>query len=103
MGKQTLRDIGRDHMSKEQRVMAEEMSRPKLAQGGVERSPHSLSAVMDSVVGRSKASPEVEALALQIINTGPELRLGMKEWRAVQDLVEAGIVAGRAMVSPSPR
>ncbi|QDK02456.1 hypothetical protein SEA_NUCCI_63 [Microbacterium phage Nucci] len=92
MGKQSLRDVGRSHMSKDQQVMAREMSQPK-----------SLASVMDQVVGRSKADPAVEALALQIIETGPDLRLGMREWRAVQDLVEAGIVAGMAKAGPTPR
>lgn len=102
MGKQTLRDIGRDHLSKDQRLMAEEMEAAKIGPR-TQRAVQSLGSVLDWVVGRSKASPEVEALALQIINTGPELRLGMREWRAVQDLVEAGIIAGMAKAGPTPR
>lgn len=82
---------------------AQQTMRREMEAGVHKRSPHSLSAVMDSVVGRSKASPEVEALALKIIETGPTLRLGMQEWRAVQDLVEAGIVAGMAKAGPTPR
>lgn len=107
MAKKTLRDIGREqeavkvgprtaealsHLSPAQQVMAREMNQPK-----------SIGTVLGEVIGEFKASPQVEALALQIIHDGPELRLGMKEWRAVQDLVEAGIVAGQNSVRPQAR
>ncbi|QFP95392.1 hypothetical protein SEA_YUUY_64 [Microbacterium phage YuuY] len=84
---------GRSHMSAEQQLMQREMSEPKR-----------VGAVLHDVMGTSSADPSTEALALEIIHdSGVDLRLGLKEWRAVTDLVEAGIRKGLQISRPTPR
>lgn len=80
----SLRDMAYE-VTPAQRLMRKEM------EAGV----HRAGSVVDSVVGVSRSSAEVEALALKVIGESEvSLRLGLQEWRAVQDLVEAGIRAG---------
>lgn len=108
MKNKSLRDIGKEaeasrvgpktraaasHLSADQQLMQREMSLPK-----------PVGAVLTGVMGASAADPRVEKLALRVIEeSGVDLRLGLKEWRAVQDLVEAGIRLGMASAAPAAR
>ncbi|USH44813.1 hypothetical protein SEA_JUANYO_65 [Microbacterium phage Juanyo] len=108
MKNKSLRDIGKEaeesrvgpktraaasHLSADQQLMQREMSLPK-----------PVGAVLTGVMGASAADPKVEAMALKVIEESTvDLRLGLKEWRAVQDLVEAGIVAGMENAGPTRR
>ena len=77
---------GRSHMTPDQRLMAREMSQPKV-----------LGEVLDEVIGVPASDFDVTQEAWDIINEyGEGLVLGFKEWAIVQALVEAGIVSGRA-------
>lgn len=79
--------------SEAQETMAREMS-----EISDKSSPKTIGQILDEEVGLPLDRDEavVEA-ALQVIEEGPNLTLGFREWSRVQALVEAGIRRGYEM------
>lgn len=84
-----------------QRLMRSEMEAglhkqtPTVAIKGESR-PMSVGAVLDDVVGQATSAEQpVTDLAYEIINRhGEGLKLGLREWQIIQNMVEAGIHEG---------
>lgn len=76
-----------------QRLMRQEM------EAGVHKAPQALGSVLDEVVGaeRPDVTAEVKQKAYAIINNGPQVQLTLKQWTAVQSLVEEGILVGMGL------
>lgn len=74
------------HLNDDQRQMAREMA----------EDPRRLSSVLQDEIGvDGVAGPDVKGQALDIINElGEDLVLNMRQWQIVQNMIEAGIVAG---------
>lgn len=78
--------------AKDQSTMRQEMSAARVTWDGIERDPEPVAKALDKLVGAPQPD---QVIVLQIIQEGRNLTLGLDQWQIVQELIAAGVWAGR--------
>lgn len=92
MGKRKSDVAHMKSMSFETLTPAQVLMRDEMAAGV--HQPVRVDALMREEFGPVNADADITAVALDIINEGPNVRLSFSQWAIIQNLVERGIQAG---------